>query len=142
MKLWKKILLGAVALVIIGGAVVAVWQKDNIKAIYSFLTKDSDAISQELDDKRKQQQDALANDYHVTVQSPSKEQSDGLLDGALNPDDVKESLGLTQVPENSAQNTDKQETSKDATEKEPEKKPVQKEPQLSEEERKNVQVKF
>jgi len=99
MRPWKKISLAVLAVLLIGGAVLAVWQQENLKALYTFLTNDSQSVVQDLENKNQQQQDALNKDYNVNVQAPSIEQSDGLLDGKLDPEEVKESLGITQPNE-------------------------------------------
>jgi len=99
MKRWKKICLGVLLFLVVGVAGVAVWQKENLKALYTYLTNDSQSISQNLEDKRQQQQEALNKDYNVTVQAPSTEQSDDLLEGKVDPEEVKESLGLKQETE-------------------------------------------
>lgn len=103
MKRWKKICLGIFLFLVVSGTGVAVWQKENLKALYLFLTNDSQSISQGLEDKQQQQQDALNKDYNVSVQAPSVEQSNDLLDGKLDPEEVKESLGIKEEPDQMAE---------------------------------------
>jgi len=96
MKRWKKIGLGVglgLTAAVIG---LGVWQRDNIRALYTFLTTDSQQLSQTLQDKQQAQQESLQKDYNITVLPPSIEVSDDLLDGKISPEEVKENLGITQ----------------------------------------------
>jgi len=98
MKLWKRIVLIAVLGVTAAVVALGVWQRENIKALYTFLTRDSQSISQTLQDKQQAQQETLQKDYNITVLAPSIEVSDDLLDGKVSPDEVKQNLGITSVP--------------------------------------------
>ena len=75
---------------------LAVWQRENLKALYISFTKDSEDITQELEDTRNQQQAALENKYEITVTPPDMQQTDDLLNGLLTPEEVKDALGLPQ----------------------------------------------
>ena len=99
MRSWKKIGIGIVLATVVIVAGLAVWQKENVKALYMFLSNDSETIAEGLEDKRQEQQAALAEKYNVTVVPPSTEQNNDLLDGKVSPDEVKESLGIVQEQE-------------------------------------------
>lgn len=97
MKRWKKIGLG-VALGLVAAAVgLGVWQRENVKALYTFLTNDSESISQTLQEKQQAQQDTLQKDYNITVLAPSIDMSNDLLDGKVSPEEAKQNLGITQA---------------------------------------------
>ena len=96
MKPWKKIVLGVslgLTAAVIG---LGVWQKDNLKALYTFLANDSEQLSQTLQDKQQAQQETLQNDYNITVLAPDLNISNDLLDGKISPDEAKENLGIVQ----------------------------------------------
>lgn len=101
MKRWKKAGLG-VALVLAAAVTgLGVWQRENVKALYTYLTRDSESISQTLQDKQQAQQETLQKDYNVTVLAPSIDVSNDLLDGKVSPEEVKQALGITQAAETS-----------------------------------------
>ena len=96
MKTWKKILLAVLAALalLLGG--LCVWQWDNIQAVYAFLTKDSAQIAQELEQKREEHHQAIADIVGgLEVQAPTAQQGDAILSGAMTPEQVKEELGIT-----------------------------------------------
>ena len=96
MKRWKKIGLGVglgLTAAVIG---LGIWQKDNLKAVYTFLTTDSEQLSQTLQDKQQAQQESLQKDYNITVLAPDISVSNDLLDGKVSPEEVKENLGISQ----------------------------------------------
>ena len=97
MKRWKKISLG-VALTLSAAAVgLGVWQQENIRALYTFLTTDTETLSGTLQDKQQAQQETLEQEFHITVAPPSLDISNDLLDGKLSAEDAKDALGITQV---------------------------------------------
>jgi len=96
MKRWKKIGLGAALGLVAAVAGLGVWQRENVKALYTFLTNDSESISQTLHDKQQAQQDTLQKDYNITVLPPSIDMSNDLLDGKISAEEVKENLGIPQ----------------------------------------------
>ena len=97
MKRWKKILLGVLAALVLALADLCLWQRNNIQALYTFLSQDSEDIAQGLEDKRKEHhqaiQDALGG---LEVEVPTTEQSDAILSGQVTPEEVKEALGITE----------------------------------------------
>ena len=96
MKTWKKILLAVLAALVLLVGGLCVWQWDNIQAVYAFLTKDSAQIAQDLEQKREEHHQAIADMVgDLTVSAPTTEQSDAILSGAVSPEQVKEELGIT-----------------------------------------------
>ena len=96
MKRWKKILLAVLAALILLLGGLCLWQWNNIQALYAFLTKDSAQIAQDLEQKREEHHQAIADIVgDLTVSAPTTEQSDAILSGTLSPEQVKEELGIT-----------------------------------------------
>ena len=95
MKRWKRVLLGIVALMMMVVVALCIWQRSNIKALYTFLTLDSQTIAGNLEQRRMDHQRALEEDIHLTVLPPTTVQSDALLSGQTTPEEVKETLGIT-----------------------------------------------
>lgn len=97
MKRWKKIGLGITLGLVAAAVGLGIWQRENVKAMYTFLTNDSESISQTLQDKQQVQQETLQKDYNITVLAPSIDISNDLLDGKVSPEEVKQALGITQA---------------------------------------------
>lgn len=98
MKQWKKIITAILVVMLMTVTGLAVWQKDNLKALYVMLTQDAQSISQNMEEKQQAQKEKLEQDFNITIQAPSAEQNTDLLDGNLTPDEVKAALGLVQPP--------------------------------------------
>lgn len=97
MKMWKKILLGVLAAVILSAAALCVWQWNNIQAVYTFLTRDSEEIARSLETKREEHHQAIQETVgELTVSAPTTAQSDAILSGQVTPEEVKEELGITE----------------------------------------------
>lgn len=98
MKRWKKILLGVlIALVLLIGG-LCVWQWNNIQAVYTFLTMDSEEIAQNLEQKREEHHQAIqeAVGDHAVVAPPTTTDTDAVLNGTATPEEIKEALGITE----------------------------------------------
>lgn len=93
MKRWKKVVLGVLVVLVVAVGALAVWQRSNLTALYSALTKDRETLSQELQSKVDEHQEALAGSG-VTVTAPSAQLNEDLLDGKVSAEEVKEALGL------------------------------------------------
>lgn len=96
MKRWKKIVLGVLAVLLAAAAAVAIWQRNNIRAVYTVLTKSSQDISGELDRVRQEHQRAIQGQAEITVSPPSTAQNNDLLSGKKTAEEVKEELGITE----------------------------------------------
>ena len=97
MKRWKKILLGTLAVLVLALGALAFWQRNNLRALYTFLTQDSQTIAQDLESKREEHHQAIQEAVGgITVEIPTTEVSDALLSGQLTPEEAKEALGITQ----------------------------------------------
>lgn len=95
MKRWKKILLGVSAVLILAILAVGIWQRNNLQAVYTFMTQDSQTIAESLERQRVEHQQAIQEQVPITVVPPSTQQSDAILSGQVTPEQVKEELGIT-----------------------------------------------
>ena len=97
MRRWKKAVLALLALVFAAGAVVCVQNRNNLAALYLFVTSDSQTIEENLGKKREEHQEALQEAApSVTVTAPTTEQSNALLSGQVTPEEVKQELGISE----------------------------------------------
>ena len=81
---------------------LAVWQKENLRIFYMALTKDSHSISQIISEAQQSQNERLEQDFNITVQSPTADQTTDLLDGKTTSEEVKVVLGLVPPSEEPA----------------------------------------
>ena len=99
MKKSKYILAAVPAVVLLTLAGLAVCRKDHLKPLYNLPTNDSQSISQGIEEKPQAQTEKSEQDFNIAVQAPTADQNSDLLDGKTTPEEVKEALGLTQLPE-------------------------------------------
>ena len=97
MKRWKKLMIALLVILASVTVCLGVWQRENLRALYTFLTTDSETLSATLQDKQQNQQAALEEQFHVTVTPPSLDISNDLLDGNLSAEQAKDALGITEV---------------------------------------------
>lgn len=95
MKLWKKILICAIVIVVAAAVGLCIWQRENLTAVYTVLTSDSESIAAELDKTREESQQALSERVELNVSPIDTEQSNAILSGSKTADEVKEELGIT-----------------------------------------------
>lgn len=93
-KIGLFILAGFLALL----AILCWWQRNNLKAVYLYLTLDEEAVTQQMENIRNDHQTILEQEHSVIVRAPDRQQSDDLLDGKVSPEEVKEQLGITPAP--------------------------------------------
>lgn len=93
MKRWKKILLTVLAVLVVAIGALAVWQRNNLKAVHAALTTDRETLAQNMQEKTDQHQKVL-EDSGVTVTPPSVQQNEDLIDGKVSADEVKDALGI------------------------------------------------
>jgi uncharacterized protein YxeA len=94
MKLWKKILLIVLAVVVIAVAAGVIWQWKNVKALHAAVTGDSETLAQAMQTTTEEHQKQMESSG-VVVSAPSQEQNEALINGTVSADEVKESLNLS-----------------------------------------------
>lgn len=101
MKIWKKIVLIVLAVMILALAGLYIWQRENINALYKTFTTDSQTIAKDLEEKRSSHHEALQEDSQVeiTVKPVTTQQSNDLIDGKVAPEEVKAQMGVETVPQ-------------------------------------------
>lgn len=97
MKRWKKVLLTVVVVLAAAVAALAIWQRDNLKAVHTALTTDREILAQDMQEKADKHQKVL-EDSGVTVIPPSVQQNEDLIDGKVSADEVKDALGIAVSP--------------------------------------------
>ena len=96
-KRWKKIVLIVLAALIVIIGALALWQRNNLKAIHAALSQDREALAQNVQKKADEHQEAMESSG-VIVTPPSVQQTEDLLDGKVTADEVKEALGIVALP--------------------------------------------
>ena len=97
MKTWKKVLCLILALLLFALAGLIFWQRDNVGAMILYLKADSDEITSQKEQLDQDHKETLedASGVEIQVNLPSTEACDGLLNGSISAEQVKEYLGLT-----------------------------------------------
>lgn len=95
----KKLFLVVLIVVVVLMAVVFYWQRSNVRAIWRWITQDSETIASNYEKSKTEHHEAISEQFQgaITVKPPSAEQSGALLNGTLSPEEVKEALGLVAV---------------------------------------------
>lgn len=99
MKKWKIVtlcVLGVATAAVLG---VAVWQRNNIKAVYTVMTRDSDTIAKELEEQREQHRKELEDQAQIDVAPPTSQQTDDVFSGSATSQEVKDQLGISEMLE-------------------------------------------
>jgi len=99
MKRWKKVVLLVLLVVLLALAALCMWERQNLKAVYLFLTRDSDSIAAAVEENRENHRKELEDttQFEITVQAPSSEQNNAILDGTKTGEEVKQELGLLPI---------------------------------------------
>ena len=88
-----KIILCLLAAVLLTAAGFAIWQRENLKALYTAARTDEAGLVEQLETQRQADQAAL-EEYGVTITPPTTQQTRDLLDGKTSAEDVKAALEL------------------------------------------------
>ena len=104
----KYCFLWILAVVLAVLAALTVWQWNNLKAFYLFLTLDTETVAQQMESTREEHRQQLQEKHQITIQAPDRTQSDALLNGELSAEEVKQALGITpqQTPQTPAETPD------------------------------------
>lgn len=93
MKLWKKIILVVLGIIIVGTAAVAVWQRDNIKAFYYFMKADSkEEISKQIEKEKKEREEIISQYTGVAVRDFTDEEEQKIISGNMTVEEATERI--------------------------------------------------
>ncbi len=111
----KQILFIVLATILSLLILIAYQQRNNLKALWIYLTMDSTTVSQQIDESREQLQEKLEKENSVTIKAPSREDNEALLNGKVSPEEVKQAIGIPKIPQNADDSESKQTTPKTTT---------------------------
>ncbi len=100
MKKQKKILwvlLSVLLVLVLIVAGLALWQRNNLQALYLYATTNEEQMAQLLEEKQHAHEENLRQQIELTVTAPSREQTDALISGGATAEEIKENLGLPQI---------------------------------------------
>ena len=92
MKLWKKIVLICLAVIVVLAAIIFVWQRNNIMAVVETLSSSGDQIAQKLDDNKKALEEDLKEEHPTIVRDFTAEEEKQIMKGELSVDDAVANL--------------------------------------------------
>lgn len=102
----KKVLIVILVIILIIAVLAAalvIWQWDNLKAVYTVITKDAAELEQAVTDKREAHRQELLSKAAITVEQPTMEQGEDVLMGSASSEEVKKELGITDLLEKGKQ---------------------------------------
>lgn len=117
MRTGTKIVLSILGIAAILMIALAVWQWNNLKALYDGLAMDPAAIQEELDANQEAFEEAM-DAYHVPKKEFTQEEIDQLVSGELSAEDVADSLIQKEEPSSGEGQTPPEETVEDLIQKE------------------------
>lgn len=99
MKKGVKVICVVLLVLVLAVGGLCIWQRDKVRALYIYMTTDAETIAADTEQIRAENHAALVERFSdaITVTPPTMEQSDALLDGTVTPEEVKESLGISQT---------------------------------------------
>ena len=95
MSIFKRILKMSIIIIVLAIAFLGVWQKDNIKSVYTAFTTDSETLANNLQEQTEEHISVL-KEYGVDITVPNIQQTDELLSGITSADEVKSQLKARQ----------------------------------------------
>ncbi len=91
MKTWKKVVLIILCIALISGTALAIWQWNNIKAVYYFMTAgSSETISQEIEMTKKEREEAVSEYIDGKVRDFTEEEEQKIISGELSVEEATE----------------------------------------------------
>ncbi len=95
MKLWKKIVLAIVAIILAAVVAVTIWQWENISALYILATNSSEQIEQMTQDKHREKEEVLGKYDGITVQDLTPEQESAIISGEMTVEEAVKEIEKT-----------------------------------------------
>ena len=88
MKLWKKIVLIILALILAATAVVVIWQWENISALYLYATSSGDDIKTMVNEANTTKEEVIGKYDEITVSDLTPEQEGAIISGEKTAEEV------------------------------------------------------
>ena len=98
MKRRKRIWIYVLLILLAAAAAVVIWQRQNLRAVYTVVTADKETIAQDLAEKDSKKQELLDR-YDVPVTLPTMEQREQMIKGKLSAGELKQQMGLLPADE-------------------------------------------
>ena len=83
MKKWVKVLICVLAILLVTVSALAIWQRNNISAVFKMLTSDKEQIAQEMNENKEQLEKELQEKYPSVIDDITAEQEEKILRGEL-----------------------------------------------------------
>lgn len=106
MKRRKRIWIYVLLILLAAVAAVVIWQRQNIRAVYTVVTADKETIAQDLAEKDSKKQELLDR-YDVPVTLPTMEQREQMIKGKLSAGELKQQMGLLPADESGEAGSEK-----------------------------------
>lgn len=88
MKKWVKVLICVLAILLVTVSALAIWQRNNISAVFKMLTSDKEQIAQEMNENKEQLEKELQEKYPSVIDDITAEQEEKILRGELTVEEV------------------------------------------------------
>ena len=88
MKKWVKVLICVLAILLVTVIALAIWQRNNISAVFKMLTSDKEQIAQEMNENKEQLEKELQEKYPSVIDDITAEQEEKILRGELTVEEV------------------------------------------------------
>ena len=88
MKKWVKVLICVLAILLVTVSALAIWQRNNISAVFKMLTIDKEQIAQEMNENKEQLEKELQEKYPSVIDDITAEQEEKILRGELTVEEV------------------------------------------------------
>ena len=76
MKKWVKVLICVLAILLVTVSALAIWQRNNISAVFKMLTSDKEQIAQEMNENKEQLEKELQEKYPSVIDDITAEQEE------------------------------------------------------------------
>ncbi len=91
MKKWKKVILIILGVIVVGMAAFTIWQWDNIKAVYYYMTVgSSEDIAKEIEATKKKREEIISEYIDGTVRDFTAEEEQMIISGELSVEEATE----------------------------------------------------
>lgn len=92
MKLWKRVVLGVVIVIVTLVAALCVWQCSNIIAVWKAMNSTSEQIAVEMNENKKELEEQLKQDHSTIISDFTAEEERNIIKGELSYEDAVKAL--------------------------------------------------